>query len=88
MPWRDRPPWIGYLHELTHARDAATGTTATGSSPDPAMPAGLTPRQQQLFDTPNSELQATSIGPWAGRTSDENGARDEVGEPPRESYLL
>ncbi|MEZ5115380.1 MAG: M91 family zinc metallopeptidase [Candidatus Nanopelagicales bacterium] len=83
-PWHRRPNWIGYAHELAHARDSAQGGLARGRATDAGMPAGRDPAHWQVN---NLEMQATSIGPWAGHASDENAIRAEVGEPRRDSYV-
>lgn len=86
QPWHRRPPEIGLGHELAHARDAAQGNQALGRQHDPAMPPGAAHPQQWEVNT--RELQATSIGPYAGHASDENAMRSELGLAHRGSYAL
>jgi hypothetical protein len=86
QPWHRRPPEVGLAHEFAHARDAAQGGQALGTSTDPGMPPGYA--HPEHFDVNTRELQATSIGPYAGHTSDENAIRDELGLVSRDSYVL
>jgi hypothetical protein len=86
QPWHQRPPAVGLAHELAHARDAAQGNQATGQTTDPMMPPGSP--NPGAWETNLRELQATSIGPFAGNPSDENAIRQQMGLPNRGSYLL
>ena len=86
QPWHQRPPAVGLGHELSHARDAAQGNQARGTTTDPMMPAH--PRNPANWTTNMRELQATSIGPFAANPSDENTIRAQMHLPHRGSYLL
>lgn len=84
--WHQRPPAIGLGHELAHARDAARGNQARGQTTDPGMPAGS--HNPAAWTVNQRELQATSIGPFAGNPADENTMRQQLHQPHRDSYLL
>jgi hypothetical protein len=84
--WRSVSPPVLMGHELAHARDAATGTQARGTSPDPTAPPA--PANPAAWRVRNNELQATSIGPFAGNPSDENAIRAQLNQQPRTSYLV
>jgi hypothetical protein len=86
QPWHTRPPAVGLGHELAHARDAARGNQAVGTTTDPGMPPG--DPDPAAWEVNQRELQATSIGPYAGDPADENALRQQLGQPPRGSYVL
>lgn len=85
QPWHTRPPAVGLGHELAHARDAAQGNQATGTMNDPMTPARPANPNNWVINT--REAQATSIGPFAGSSSDENTIRQQMGQPHRGSYV-
>jgi hypothetical protein len=84
--WHNRPPAVGLAHELAHARDAARGNQVPGVTTDPGMPPGS--HNPAAWEVNQRELQATSIGPFAGNPADENAIRQDLHLPQRGSYLL
>lgn len=80
-PWMTRPPAVGLGHEMVHAENYMTGTTASGA----AMGWGADGNYKLIN---NREFQATGL-PFAGpgeREHSENELRRQLGLPHRPKY--
>ncbi|WP_164019595.1 M91 family zinc metallopeptidase [Pyxidicoccus trucidator] len=78
--WQNRPPIVGFFHEMVHAYNYATGTLAPGTT------GGVNNRELAAVGLPyDHDANASTPDQHPGHTS-ENRIREQLGLPPRPEY--
>ncbi|MFP2927537.1 M91 family zinc metallopeptidase [Pyxidicoccus sp. 3LG] len=78
--WQNRPPIVGFFHEMVHAYNYVTGTLAPGTT------GGVNNRELAAVGLPyDHDGNASTPDQHPGHTS-ENRIREQLGLPPRPEY--